>query len=208
MITGNLSSDFRKPSFKGRWQRHFINRYVDSIFSRGLEKTQKLMSEHKSQHFPASLFKFFRPTVSSLLSLCNQQLHLACPSTFNDPFDSYICIEDQTFNKLFLLAQLKEQKLVSIEPTSETISREEYLRIHHAWSKEKESNSHRRSYHATIFEICDGKSEFLKDTVRSFQVQAHREWSSKMEYLRDLPFRIACFSSFENDSELGQNTTM
>jgi len=166
------------------------------------------MSEDKNEHLPKYLFKFFSPTVHSLVNLQNQQLHLSCPRTFNDPFDSYVCIEDQTFVKLFLLDRLKKMNLVSREATRHTISKEEYWEIYGAWSNDKENHSHRRDFHVALFKICEGKDESLQDIIRALQAQARREFSERIGWLRNSSYRIACFSGFGDESELEKNTTM
>ena len=188
--------------------KRFIDKYVDSLFLKGIEKTQSIMSEDKNEHLPKCLFKFFPPTINSLINLQNQQLHLSSPKNFNDPFDSYVCIEDQTFIKLYILDKLKKNNLISKENINKTISKDEYWEIYHSWSNGEENYSRIRSFSITIFKILENKSESLRNTIRSFHAQAHRECSRRIEYIRNLSFKIACFSSFKDASEIEKNTTM
>lgn len=57
------SLDYRSINFSGNWSKHFINNYVDSMISTGIEETQKTFANYKNEHLPDNyLYKFFPPT--------------------------------------------------------------------------------------------------------------------------------------------------
>jgi hypothetical protein len=85
----------------GSWQKKFINEYIDSIFVRGIDETHKELSDAKNEHLPISLYKFYPPSIYSLISIQNKNVFLSSPRTFNDPFDSYICVEAVSKLKTF-----------------------------------------------------------------------------------------------------------
>lgn len=208
-----LSSDFRSRNFKGKWQRHFINKYVDSIFSLGIEEAQAALSDHKNEHLPKSLYKFFTPTMYSLINLQNQQLYLSNPRSFNDPFDSYVCIEDNTYKKYFILNGLKKKKMISKDNSPDTISETEYWKIFYSYSNDEKYNSriiysNRARFDKVIRDICKNKNKALRDEISSLSMKSHMECSEKVKYIRNIPFKITCFSNFKDDLELGNNTTM
>ena len=149
----------------------------------------------------------------SLINLQNQQLYLSSPRCFNDPFDSYACIEEHTFIKYYLLDHLKKKNLISKENTPDTISDKEKWEIFYSLSEDKrviknKNYPFKNSFQTTLYNICESKSEELINEIRSIQVQAYFECSNKTEYLRNIPFKITCFSNFEDEDELGCNTTM
>jgi hypothetical protein len=195
------------------WQKHFINEYIDNLFSLGIEKTQSIMGKIKEKYLPKYLYKFFPPTTFSLINLQNNQFYLSNPREFNDPFDSYVCIEQDTYIKRFILKKLKQKKLVSKHNSCDSISEKEYWEIYNSNSQDERYISNRiwpykKSFQSTLYNICQNKSETLKNYIKSLQVQAFRECSKKIKYLREMPFKITCFSNFDSDNELGANTTM
>ena len=133
MKSNYKSSDYRSVNFSGNWSKHFINDYVDSLISNGVEETQKTFFDYKNEHLPDSLYKFFPPTIHSLISIQSQSVYLSSPRNFNDPFDSYVCIETDSFVKLFLLKELKNRGLVSKTHSENNISEQEYWEIYHSW---------------------------------------------------------------------------
>ncbi len=40
-----LRTDYRSRNFKGDWTKHFIDDYIDSVSSKGIDKTQAIFSE-------------------------------------------------------------------------------------------------------------------------------------------------------------------
>ena len=62
------SLDYRSINFSGNWSKHFINKYVDSMISNGIEETQKTFANYKNEHLPDNLYKFFPP---AHYSACN-----------------------------------------------------------------------------------------------------------------------------------------
>lgn len=50
--------------------------------------------ETKRSHLYFSLKKFYRPTINNLSDVANQLLWLADPSTFNDPQDCHLGIDN------------------------------------------------------------------------------------------------------------------
>src|SRR5690606_7848361 len=132
------SVDYRSTNFSGNWSKHFINNYVDSLISNGVEKTQQCFASHKSEHLPKNLYKFFSPTIHSLFSIQSQSVYLSSPRHFNDPFDSYVCIEQDSFVKHYLLKELKNRGLINKYKSKNFISEQEYGEIFHSWSKDVE----------------------------------------------------------------------
>ncbi len=207
------SLDYRSINFSGNWSKHFINNYVDSLISNGVEETQVAFANYKNEHLPDSLYKFFPPTLYSLISIQSQSVYLSSPRNFNDPFDSYVCIELDSFVKLFLLKELKNKGLVSENHSENNISEQEYWEIYHSWSKDEEMpqniyHPNRTDFSTTIYKICKSKSEELKKNIDQIRLDAQKECSRKIDNIRNMQFKISCFSNFQSESELLSNTTM
>ena len=81
-----------KNSYSGKWQINFLNEYIDSIYNIGIDESQKRFSSVKEKYLPNSLYKFYSPSIHSLINIENNILYLSSPKNFNDPFDSYIFI--------------------------------------------------------------------------------------------------------------------
>jgi len=65
------------------WQEEFLR-----LFSSGVQTEIDAALRLKSEHIPATLFKFFPPTERAFSALSQGKIWLASPETFNDPFDS------------------------------------------------------------------------------------------------------------------------
>jgi hypothetical protein len=183
------------------------------LISNGVEETQKTFANYKNEHLPDSLFKFFPPTLYCLISIQSQSVYLSSPRNFNDPFDSYVCIETDSFVKLFLLKELKNRRLVNKNHSKDKISEQEYWEIFHSWSKDEDMPQNiyfpdRTTFSTTIFKICKSKSEGLKKSIDQIRLDAQKECSRKIDNIRNMQFKISCFSNFQSESELLSNTTM
>jgi hypothetical protein len=116
-------NDYRSVNFKGDWTKHFINNYVDSISSIGKEKTIEVFSSYKDEHLPKYLYKFMPPTIYSLNYIIQGTVHLSSPHKFNDPFDSYLCVKKESFEKEYLIRKLVQGEYVKeIENSDEFIT--------------------------------------------------------------------------------------
>ncbi|RNL90096.1 DUF2971 domain-containing protein [Sinomicrobium pectinilyticum] len=211
--SNHKSSDYRSRNYSGNWVSHFINEYVDSLQTLGLQKTQSEFFKYKDEHLPRNLYKFFPPTIYSLLSLQNQTIFLSTPQNFNDPFDSYVCVETETYAKLYLLRELKRNNRITATETPSSISSKEYWEINNSWSKEDETNgrviySNRRSTFMTIYSIFENKNKDFKEYADRLLYKGRVECQRKIKNIRSLQFRISCFSDFKDDDELLQNSTM
>lgn len=208
------STDYRSRNFSGCWQKHYINMFVDSVYSNSLTKAQSKLSIYKDEHQPECLYKFYSPTAFSLTNLLNQQIHLSDPRNFNDPFDSYTCVERNTFAKKFILKKLKDKKLITKENSIDTISDEEYWSIYHSNSVDEDYSSdtynlnNKKSFFTTLYSIKKSKSKELERIIFNLEIEATHECKNRIDFVREIPLRITCFSKFNNIYELKKNTTM
>lgn len=202
-------TDYRSRNFKGNWSKHFINDYVDSISSKGLVETLKSFSNHKAKYLPTHLYKFMPPTIYSLTNILQGTVHLSSPRNFNDPFDSYLCVNKETFTKRYVLAELKKKGFIKdVEESKEIITLKEYREINDSHCDGEKKNYYNKSFWLTLYEITNAKSESLKKHCENIYFDAQKICNSKMKFLRNTVYRISCFSYFSEEDELLENSTM
>lgn len=205
--------DYRSCNYSGDWTKHYINDYVDSLIDNGVIKTQENLAEYKNEHLPKSLYKFYPASIYSLINIENNSLFLSTPKNFNDPFDSYICIEDETFIKISLLKRLKKLDLVSKNEDKNRVTEKEYFKIYNSWTKDEIPPSRWNGpdpqyFTFVLMRISDEKSEKFKRLLYDVVYEARTECRRKIDYIRNLEFKISCFSNFLDEDELLKNTTM
>lgn len=205
-------SDYRSRNFKGDWTKHFINSYINTATSEGALKSMNSFYDHKTEHLPSSLYKFMPPTIYSLTSILQATVHLSSPQIFNDPFDSYMGVNEDEFIKMFILEKLKElgyveKKSKEKSETKNKLTNEEYWIIYDSRC-EGDKNYRSRSFFSTSFEILDNKSKKFNEVWEKLYYKALDECDAKIKYLRDVTYRISCFSNFTDEDELMENTTM
>lgn len=206
------SSDYRSRNFKGNWTNHFINDYIDSASFEGALKSMNSFCDHKTEHLPSCLYKFMPPTIYSLVSVLQSTVHLSSPQTFNDPFDSYMGVNEDEFVKMFILKELKklgyvDKKNAEISETKDKLTNKEYWKIYYSRC-EGDKNYRSRSFIATYLEILENKSKKFEEVWHKLYYKALDEYVEKIKYLRDVTYRISCFSNFADEDELMENTTM
>lgn len=205
--------DYRSRNFSGFWTKHFINDFIDSIFKIGIVETQELFANHKKEHLPESLFKFCPPSEYSLINLENNSLYLSSPRNFNDPFDSYVCIDAEKFKKIYLLQRLKKLNLVSKEEQEDKISEKEFYELYNSWTKEEDppyfpNKPRPKHFLFALFDIRNKKNRVFSEFLYEIVEEARIECRKKIDYIRNIEFKISCFSNFEDETELLKNTTM
>lgn len=209
--TSTLSSrDFRSADYRGSWQKQFINHYLDEAYLHGFDRATARFSRFKDEHLPKSLFKFFQPTTHSLVALENHTLRLSSPQSFNDPFDSYVGVEELTYVKAYALKELKKSGLIAANSSKDRLSENEYWKLFHSHSEEREPRpfSKQRELMAEWYSIMQKKSSELQNYMNHIWCEGQRECTRRIQDIRNAPFRVACFSNFASDEELGRNTTM
>lgn len=204
--------DYRSKNYSGNWSRKFIDAYFDFKYKYGLLAANKEFSKSKDEHLPNSLYKFCTPNLYNYLNLLNGQVYLSNPRNFNDPFDNYVCLEKEQYHKLFLLNRLKELELIAEDSSPDCLSKEEYWRLFYSKTSDVESFKFSRgfseSYFLTLFEVCLNKSESFRNIINKIRINSLKSLDSKIESIRNEDFKISCFSNFQDEDELLENTTM
>jgi len=206
------ASDYRSRNYTGVWQKIFIDEYVDRVSKLGLESTIDEMSDYNCEHFPTHLYKFFRPTSFSLMSLDSDNLWLSHPKSFNDPFDSYVCIEKQTFEKKYVLNELRKGGLITKEGGRQSFSETEKWQVNGSYSKDDSLFSgyyhSEKKFDNVLDRILTTKSSELVNFVENERMQGRRDFRKIMDEIRNVDLRITCFANLQGDTELARLPTM
>ena len=90
------------------------------------------------------------------------------------------------------------------------LSQDEYWRIYNSQSSTKERAyvNKPRPFFLEWTNILHQKNNNLQDLMRTLLSEARGDCARKVQAIRNVPFRVTCFSNFDNDEELGKNTTM
>lgn len=205
--------DYRSCNYSGDWTKHYINDYVDSLMNDGVIRAQEKLAGYKDEHLPKSLYKFYPTSIYSLINIEDNSLFLSTPKNFNDPFDSYMCIEDETFIKIFLLRRLKELGLISKNEDRNKVTKSEYYKIYNSWTRDEITpirwkGASPQYFTLVLLNLEDEKSDEFNQFIHSVVEEARAECKKKIDYIRNLEFKISCFSNFLDEDELLKNTTM
>ncbi len=129
----------------------------------------------KRQHLNFSLKKFYRPTINNLSDIANQLLWLADPSTFNDPQDCQLGI-DNNF-QVYCLDKFAEQCNIFSSKEKSLI-----------WNAKRRNKS---IYSQDIFPILqlDNRIKIYEDFYNNLE----RKVDDYICKLKTTQYRIACF---------------
>ena len=73
---------------------------------------------------------------------------------------------------------------------------------------ENDKNLNVKSFWTTFNNICSAKSPEFSKLLNDLIIDSIGACNSKLEYIRNISYRISCFSNFEGEKELMENTTM
>jgi len=100
--------------------------------------------------------------------------------------------------------------MVSKASTPDSFSEDEFEILEHAPIEGRyvRELGHSDDFQSRLWQVRLNKSNEFELKVNSISVTVTRECSRKVDLIRNIPFRITCFSNFDDDAELGINTTM
>jgi hypothetical protein len=155
----------------------------------------------KNSHIPKSLFKFYSPTADNIIDIKKQRLWLSHPKSFNDPFDCHAGYDATSYEKLALLAHIKQIGFVGETNRKHGFTEQEFNRIYNSkpeyiwgWRTDIEE------YYTVMRKITDSKSKEFKSEVYSLLSKFRKEVEAKVDKLRDVNIRVACFSELNSNN--------
>jgi hypothetical protein len=203
--------DYRSRNYSGNWSKHFINEYFDTIEKIGQDEANIELYDSKKEHLPKSLFKFFPPSTYSLLSIENQTIYLSVPQNFNDPFDSFLRSEEDTYIKSNLLKEIRKLNILSDTECSSKLTRDEYYAIQNSNTHYKYNPRYKKQgdrFDSVINNLITRKENPIRSQLRELVRRIAHTYTDKIKVLNANSIGISCFSTFSNEKELLENVTM
>jgi hypothetical protein len=190
----------RKNNSKKKWQKSFINNVFhhktarNDTFSKIILNDTRLL-EGKSDHLPNSLYKFYPPTSDNIIDIKKQRLWLSHPKTFNDPFDCHTGYDVASYVKHALLKYIKDLGYVDIKNSRDGFTIDEFERLSNSTTSYDCYNSKIEEYDTLLWDLKKNKSEDFKWTINDLLCKFRNEVKAKIEELRNVNIRVACFSA-------------
>ena len=199
---------------KRKWQRSFIKMVFESshdkkkYFSKIMLRNVNFINA-KNEYLPKYLFKYYSPTSENILDIKNQRLWFSHPNSFNDPFDSNIGYDSENFEKSCLIKFINENGCIDESNKAEGLTHNDKNRI----LRSRLGNYY--SMYNNIENYSDAKRKILETKTKEFQDKVWKDLYSKsqqidckVEKLKDINIRIACFSELEKYDEFPNQIVM
>lgn len=193
---------FRNYKSRKKWEKTFINNVFShktvnhDTFSKIILNNTKLL-EGKSSHLPKSLFKFYSPTSNNIIDIKKQRLCLSHPRTFNDPFDCHTGYDIESYEKHTLIKYIKELGCVDVKNTQDGFTIDEFDRLSRSTTYEYNWCGKTEEYVTVLWELLKNKSEDFNRIIRDLIYKSRNEADAKIEKLRNVNIRVACFSALD-----------
>ena len=199
---------------KRKWQRRFIKRIFESsddkkkYFSKIMLQNIKLIND-KNEYLPKYLFKYYSPTSENILDIKYQRLWLSHPKHFNDPFDCNIGYDLENYEKSCLINFIKESAYVNEGNKLEGFTLDDKNRIQRSRIGNYYSMYNNiESYYDAKRKILETKTEEFQRKVRNILITKQQQVDYKIEKLKDINIRVACFSELDKYNEFPNQIVM
>jgi hypothetical protein len=205
--------NFRNYKSKKKWQKTFIDDVFShktaniDTFSKIIIYNTKLL-EDKSNYLPKSLFEFYSPTSDNILDIKKQRLWLSHPKTFNDPFDCHTGYDVDGYEKHILLKYIQEVGCVDVKNSQDGFTVDEFDKLTSSTTSYEYNwyNSRIEEYGTFLRKSLKNKTEDFNQIIRDLINKSRNEVKAKIEILRNVNIRIACFSARERDKDFNDVT--
>ena len=199
-----------------KWQKEFIKdvlskkQNIKDTFSKIVTKEISLL-EGKETHFPSSFCKYYAPTSDNILDVQQQRIWLAHPNTFNDPFDCSIGCDIEEYEKRCLMKFIEENRYIDTSDTTEGFSSDDDNRISNSTTNSELTYhyfSKLEDYWSVMWDVLKNKSKAFDSKIYDFRRDSRKEAETKIEKLRNIDIRIACFSEFNRNDGFNKKIQM
>jgi hypothetical protein len=199
---------------KKKWQKKFIKKVFDvsieekKYYSNIILQNLNLINE-KNDYLPKYLFKYYSPTSENILDVKNQKIWLSHPNFFNDPFDCIIGYDSEKFEKNCLIKYIEENGCVEENDTKVGFALNDKFRIQKSivgesiyWTDKFES------YFDAKWRILKSKSKDYQKEVNDFLRSKTQQMDWKIDKLKNINIRVACFSRLDKNDEFHNQVLM
>jgi len=200
---------YRISKSRKKWQKGFINSVFknknssNDTFSKIIQKNIALLKD-KQKYIPKTLCKFYAPTSDNILDIQKQRIWLSHPSYFNDPFDCHVGYDIEEYEKQRFTKYIQQK--MNHEFTSDEIERIKLSKtfVHYLESMYRGTEE----YYDVKHKILEKKSDELQKKIRNFISEITEDINKKIEDIRKINIRVACFSDLMKDENLKKSITM
>lgn len=195
----------RNDKSRKKWQKAFINNVFkhksksNDTFSKIILNNMELI-EGKTDLLPKSLFKFYTPTSDNIIDVKKQRLWMSHPETFNDPFDCRTGYDVDSYEKHTLIKYIQDIGCVDIKNSQEGFTIDELERLSRSTTLyEYNWYSKIEEYQSVFWKLLKNKSKDFDHKISDVIRKSRNELNKKMEKLRNVNIRIACFSALDRN---------
>lgn len=210
MIEGNNSNfskdDYRSKNYSGNWTKHWLQQVDKSAIARkkSIYEAMWELCDEKAEHMPKSVFKFYPFTPNSLKCLESNKIYLNTPENFNDPYDCFICSDQEIFTKTFFIEYIEKNDYIQ----QGIITENEFERIKLSYPDppgEFIPKHYLKTFESIIRSILllDDRGFKLNDIC----YDAHKEYQNTISSIRNNKIRVSSFSNLSDD-EFCRSTEM
>jgi len=158
---------------------------------------------------PLYLFKYYSPTSDNILDIKYKKLWLSHPNSFNDPFDCKIGYDREKFEKNTILQFIKTFGCVGEIEKSNGFTVQEKNRILNSYTDEINSwYSKKESYFDAERKILENKTKDFQDEVYKYLESKLKDLDTKIDRLKNINIRVACFSLLDKYDEFSRQIAM
>lgn len=210
MLEGNNSNfskdDYRSKNYSGNWTKHWLQQADKSAIARkkSIHEAMWELCDEKAEHMPKSVFKFYPFTPNSLKCLESNKVYLNTPENFNDPYDCFICSDQETFAKTFFMEYIEKNDYIQ----QGIITEDEFERIKSSYPDPP--GEFIPSHYLKTFESIIRSILLLDDRgfkLDGIRYNAHKEYQNTITSIRNNKIRVSSFSSLSDD-EFCRSTEM
>jgi hypothetical protein len=193
---------FKNHKSRKKWQKEFINNIFkhktnfNNTFSKIILDNIELI-EGNNDHFPTSLFKFYKPTSENIIDVKKQRLWMPNPESFNDPFDCRTGFDVDSYEKHTLLKYIQDTGCVDVESSQDGFTIDEFNKLLKSTTSEYNCYSKVEEYETVRRELLKNKSKNFEHTISDVIRNSSNEVNLKIEKMRKVNIRVACFSALD-----------
>ena len=190
-------SDYRSNLYKGKWEKAWLKEIASYAVKRkiSLYEAMWLRANDKKEHMPKSLFKFFPFNENSIKCIEKNTVYMNNPRNFNDPFDSFLCANEDEYVKKCLIDYLIETDAISRGVLSEN----ELLKLKESRVEDTEYWNIYETFDSVVLHLCyDANTKKMKDCdseINHIICIARCEYKNKLEQLRANAVGITSFAN-------------
>lgn len=190
--------DYRSKNYSGDWTKAWLKKVDKSAIAEKKSIFQKMweLCDEKAEHMPKTLLKFYPFNQNSLKCIESNKVYLNSPDNFNDPYDCFICSEQETFAKAFFIEYINNSDYIQ----RGIITTDEFEKIKASYPDPPGTDIYGH-YMKTFESIIRG---ILIHEDRGFQLdniryQAYKEYKKTISMIRNNKIKVTSFSDFDGD---------